>query len=61
MDILVHVFLSPGFLPHNIIDDSLNSMKSEEHLRQSVTELFSQVPLPISIKFDFSNRSGEHF
>ena len=61
VDILVLVFLSRGILPHNITDGSLNSTKSEEHLRQSVTELFSQVPIPIPIAIDLSNRSGERF
>jgi hypothetical protein len=61
VDILVLAFSSPGILSYNITDDSLNSMKSEEHLRQSVTELFGQVPTLIPIAFDISNRSGEHF
>ena len=43
MDIQVPVFLLRGIRSIKLVDNSLNAMKSEEHLRKSVTDLFSKV------------------
>lgn len=65
VDIRVLVFLLQGTISTYMSDGSLNSSKSEEHLRKSVTDLFSKVLLAIiPTIFDLFvriNRSGERF
>jgi hypothetical protein len=50
-DILVPVFSLPGNFIFNESEESLNSTKSEDHLRKSVTDLFSQVLDSFNLSF----------